>query len=141
MAVMIGYAVDWTYDFFVEDAGLYKATPIKGVHCGKDASDREQFMVWLKNSVRDFKAKWAETCPYQYDNYYGWIGDAFAGELWGMGFSDYYKDTYGQRPHLDTWFYVNALGLPMTGDVGRTFCATPIEDAIEMARRVRKEVA
>lgn len=137
MARMINCATDWTYDLFNADAGLYKATPIKGVHCRKDADYREQFMVWLKNEVRDFKAEWAKECPYQYDTYRGWIGDAFARELWGLGFSDYYKDAYGQRPHLATWFYVHAVGLPMSEDVARTFCARPVEDAIENARQVR----
>lgn len=141
MAFMVNCAVDWTFDLFVEDANLYKATPRKGVYCSKDASDREQFMVWLKGAVRDFKAEWAEECQFQYDKYYGWIGDVFARRLWEIGFSDYYKDTYGQRPHLATWFYVQALGLPMSEDTARTFCATPVEDAIGRAREVRNWAA
>ena len=133
MAIMINCAQDWTYDFFIEDSKLYKATPIKGVHCRKDASDREQFMVWLKNAARDFTAEWKQDHKGFYDRYDGWIGDAFAQTLCRGIFSDVYKDTYGQRPHLPIWFYVHLLGMPMQEDTARTFCASPVEDAMEEA--------
>lgn len=137
MAIMVGFGADWSYDLFDEDSKIYKATPIKGVHCRKDASDREAFMVWFKNNVRDFIAEWKKECPHQYDNVKGWIGDAFANELCMMNFSDYYKDTYGQRPHLPSWYYVHAVGLPMSEDVSRMFCASPIENAIRDAKEMR----
>lgn len=137
MAIMINCATDWTYDLFAEDCKAYTGTPIKGVR-RPNASDREQFIVWLKNAVRDFRAEWAQTCDHDYDNYRGWIGDAFARELDNMCFSDFYKDTYRQRPHLARWFYVHALGLPMNEDIARTFCAHPVEEAVESAKRVRE---
>lgn len=137
MAIMFNCATDWTYDLFLEDCKEYTCTATKGVyrHTG---SDRGDFMVWLKNKVRDFKVEWSKTCEHDYDNYYGWIGDAFARKLDDMCFSDFYKDTYGQRPHLARWFYVHTLGLPMDEDIGRTFCAHPIEEAVESAKRVRE---
>ena len=55
-------------------------------------------------------------------------------------FSDYYKDTYGQRPHLAIWYYIHMLGLPMSEDTGRTFCASPIEDACANASWVRNQL-
>ena len=135
MAFMINCATDWTFDMFMEDMAKYKATPRKGVHVRRDASERESFAVWFKNAARDFEAEWFKTHKYRFDG--EWIGDAFARELDGMCFSDFYKDTYGQRPHLARWFYVHALGFQQTGDVARTFCAEPVEDAVESARETR----
>lgn len=131
-------ACDWTYDMFLDDAMAYKATPIKGVHCSSDASYRKQFMVWFKNCARDFKDAWLKDHKFIYDRYDGYIGDAFAKRLSDMCFSDFYKDTYGQRPHLPAWFYVHAIGFPMNEDIARTFCATPVEDAVDDAKRNRE---
>lgn len=135
------YATDWTFDFFKQDSELYKATTRKGVYPRSDASYREYFMVTLKGYVRDFVEKWdQEHEGRKYDHYDGWIGDAFARQsMFHDGFfSDFYKDAYGQRPHLSTWFYIHLLGLPMSEDTARTFCANPIDDAVENAKYTRK---
>ena len=95
-------------------------------------------MVWLKNIVRDFKAEWAKTHEHDYDSCDGYIGDSFKQVLIDADFSDYYKEVYGQRPHLNSWFYIQALGLPMQEDVSRKFCARPVEDAMESAKRYRE---
>lgn len=131
-------ANDWTFDLFMEDCSLYKATPIKGVHCRRDASDREKFMVWFKNRARDYLEKWNKSHDGLYDRYDGYIGDRFAEDLDKMLFSDFYKETYNQRPHLPRWFYVHALGLPMSEDIARTFCAYPVQEAIEEAKSYRE---
>ena len=131
-------ANDWTFDLFMEDCNLYKATPIKGVHCRRDASDREKFMVWFKNRARDYLEKWNKSHDHLYDRYDGYIGDRFAEDLDKMLFSDFYKETYNQRPHLPRWFYVHALGLPMSEDIARTFCAYPVQEAIEEAKSYRE---
>ena len=128
-------AMDWTYDLFVEDAELYKATPIKGVNCPADADWRQRFMTWFKNCARDFLEAWDAPL---YDRRRGWVGDAFARELGDMCFSDYYKDAYGQRPHLPDWFYVQAVGLPMSEDVARCFCSDPVGDAVMNAKSTRE---
>lgn len=73
MARMINMAMDWTYDMFEEDAKLYNATPMKGVNCSSRASDREKFMTWFKNCVRDFKLEWNKEHDGLYDRYEGWI--------------------------------------------------------------------
>lgn len=132
--------MDWTFDKFFEDSKMYKATPIKGVHCSATATDREQFMVWFKNTARDFKGQWLKSHTGLWDRYDGYIGDAFARELDTMNFSDIYKETYGQRPHLADWYYVHVIGFPTDEDVIRTFCETPIEDAVDCARRIREEI-
>ena len=130
---------DWTFDEFMEDAKLYHETPFKGVY--PDSSNyRKYFMVWFKNAARDFKAKWLEAHPYLYDRYDGYVGDAFAKTL-NDWFSDFYKDTYGQRPHLPRWYYVHAVGLPQSEDTARTFCADPIRDAIFNAQEAREYFA
>lgn len=141
MAIMINCATDWTYDMFIEDSKKYNATPIKGVRCRRDASSRERFMTWFKNLARDFRAEWENEGRKLYDKTYGYIGDAFARELYEADFSDYYKDTYGQRPHLSWWFYLRAIAnMPMDEDITRTFCATPMEDAIATAKRNREQL-
>lgn len=140
MAQVFNCGFDFTYDMFVEDANKYTATPIKGVHCRANADAREKFMRHLKNLVRDYKDDWMqEHDNHMYDRYDGWIGDGFASRVLMDGFfSDYYKDTYGQRPHLPVWFYITVLGLPADEDVARTFCARPVEDAVERAKAVRE---
>lgn len=139
MAQMINCAQDWTYDLFMEDASLYNAKPIKGVHCASDASEREQFMTWLKDFARDFKAEWLEAHDNHYIGDWGeYVGDAFARELREACFSDYYKDVYGQRPHLAMWYYVQAVELPHGEDIAREFCASPVEDATRWAKETRE---
>lgn len=128
---------DWSYDLFYDDMKKYNATPRKGVHCSSNADSRESFVVWFKNEARDFKADWIENGKKMYDPYEGWIGDAFARILSDMCFSDFYKDTYGQRPHLPVWFYVHLLELPMNEDTARLFCANPIKEAINDAQTMR----
>ena len=139
MAMMINCATDWTYDMFIEDSKKYNATPIKGVHCSRNASAEECFMTWFKNCARDFRIKWESKGRRDYDDRYGYIGDAFAKDIIAYDcFSDYYKDTYGQRPHLPMWFYIRAIkNMPMREDIARTFCAWPVENAIEDAKRNR----
>lgn len=130
---------DWTYDLFIEDSTKYKATPIKGVHCRKNASNREQFMVWFKNYARDFKDEWLKANKHLYNEQSReYIGDAFAKEFGNILFSDFYKDAYGQRPHLADWFYIQAVNFPTNEDVSRKFCAMPVEDAIERAKYYRE---
>lgn len=139
MAIMYNCAVDWTYDLFLEDSKKYNATPIKGVHCRKGADSREQFMTWFKNCARDFKAEWSQQNGDRYiSENYEYIGDAFKQYMYDTCFSDFYKDTYGQRPHLDWWFYIHAIELPMRSDTARLFCAYPVENAVEDAKRVRE---
>ena len=137
MATIINCATDWTYDYFVEDVKIYG---IEDVTNGEDY--HSCFVAWLKQSVKRFLDKWnKEHDGKLYDRYDGWIGDAFARRMCdyraGAEFSDLYKDTYGQRPHLPTWFYVHALGLPMREDTARMFCADPVQDAIDAAREYR----
>lgn len=129
--------MDWTFDYFMEDSKAYHATPFKGVTCEDTSNYRKYFMVWFKNAARDFKEKWLKSHQFLYDKYDGWIGDAFGRTLTDW-FSDFYKDAYGQRPHLPVWFYVQAVGLPSREDTMRTFCASPVEDAVRNARLARE---
>lgn len=131
-------ANDWTYDLFIEDVNRYNATPRRGVYPRRNASEREKFMAWLKGCVRDFRSEWQASGRRDYNDTYGWIGDAFAGELRAMCFSDYYKEVYNQRPHLNRWYYIHAMGLPMSEDISRTFCADPVGSAVMVAKETRE---
>lgn len=135
MAIMIG-GTDWTYDMFMEDAERFSAKPMRGVHCNSNASDREKFMTWLKDCARAFKAEWLSQHKSLYDSVDGWVGNAFANEMLDDIFSDFYKDTYGQRPHLSKWFYVYPIGLPHSEDTARLFCGT--NSAVEQAKIIRE---
>lgn len=129
--------MDWTFDLFMEDSRLYHETPFKGVRCEDISNYRKYFMVWFKNRARDFKEEWLKTHQFLYDKVDGWIGDAFGKTLTDW-FSDFYKDAYGQRPHLPTWFYVQAVGFPQSQDTARMFCASPVERAEEDAKEARE---
>ena len=131
MAIIFNCAQDWTYDKYVEDIKLY----------GSDFEDSSNytgyFMGFMKRSVERFLTKWnAAHDGKLYAKGYGYAGDAFVNSL-GDWFSDFYKDAYGQRPHLPMWFYIHPLGLPMQEDTARMFCASPVEDAEENAKAVR----
>lgn len=131
MAQMFNCAQDWTYDLFFEDMRAYKA--------GEQIADdyRKGFVEWLFKAAKKYEAQWVQEYTYTYVSGKGYVGDGFAATLGGW-FSDYYKDAYGQRPHLPNWFYVRPCELPQEEDTARLFCADPIEDAIEMAQQARE---
>lgn len=138
MAIMFSGRVDWSFDMFMEDVNRYEGRR-RGIHCSSKASDREQFMTWLKTEANEFKAKWLKDHNGRlYDRYDGWAGDRFAMNLCKGFFSDFYKDVYCQRPHLPIWYYVHSVNLPMSEDTARTFCAYPIEEAVDEAKRNRE---
>ena len=131
MAIVINFAHDWTYDKYVADVKAY----------GVDENDADNynayFIGYMKRSVARFLEKWNrdhDGCLYAKG--YGYAGDGFAATLQDW-FSDFYKEAYGQRPHLPMWFYVHPLGLPMQEDTVRAFCASPIEEACGEARAAR----
>ena len=124
--------MDWTYDIFMEDSKAFDAGE-------KIEEYRAGFIGWLKKAAKDFEAEWlAKHNGHRYETGYGYVGDAFAEEAFGDWFSDYYKEAYGQRPHLPNWFYIQAVKLPTKEDTFRTFCATPVEDAMEWAKETRE---
>ena len=131
------FVQDWSFDLFAEDMAKYKGFP-KGVHCSDICSDRQKFIVWFKGLARDFRTEWSKEHKGDYDKYDGYIGDAFARILADACFSDYYKEVYNQRPHLSRWYYIHLLGLPMSEDTGRLFCANPIEDVKDSAKEYRE---
>ena len=112
MAIMVNFATDWTFDMFLEDCKSYKALPIKGVRCPKGASDRERFIASVKLHCNEF----VEANKQAFTNEHGILlryelGEALKQSLdRSLYFSDYYKDVYNQRPHLDRDLYLTALG-------------------------------
>lgn len=123
--------MDWTYDLFVEDVTAHKNNEII------EDEFRQSFIEWMDSSVKKFIDKWNGSHKGYWDDYDGWIGDAYSEHLYDSIFSDYYKDAYNQRPHLPRWYYIHLFGLPMGEDVSRTFCATPVEDAVRESKWVR----
>lgn len=120
MAIMINCASDWSFDLFVADCNNYKALPIKGVYCRQGASDNEVFISTLKRICNDWIRENTErftvrginssNCEYSYVE-----RQDMADALWSflcneVYISDWYKDTYNQRPHLDKDLYLWALG-------------------------------
>ena len=126
--------MDWTYDLYIEDLKTY------GIEDENSDNYNAYFVAKVKKYVAEFLAKWNEAHDGKlYVRHLGYAGDEFAKDM-GEWFSDFYKDTYNQRPHLPTWFYVHPLGLPTSEDTLRTFCASPVEDAVESAKYVREHL-
>lgn len=124
--------MDWTYDLFIEDVEKY------GIGAAADASAdyRAYFVATTKVFVKRFKDRWMKDHDgHLYDH--GWAGDEFAKGFLDW-FSDFYKEAYGQRPHLPLWFYIHPLGLPMREDTARGFCSDPIGNAIYDAKEARE---
>lgn len=133
MAIVFNCASDWTYDLFTEDVKIY------GIEDKTNGEDYHSYFIsYVKRAADRFLNEWkAQHNGHLYDH--GWVGDAFAERIRDW-FSDFYKDTYNQRPHLPMWFYVHPLGLPMSEDTARTFCANPIGDAADEARFRRERM-
>lgn len=119
--------MDWTYDKYLEAIKIY------GIEDNTNGEDYTAYFVsYMKRAAKKFLEKWKkEHNGKLYDH--GYVGDAFKETLMDW-FSDFYKDTFNQRPHLPWWFYIHPLGLPMSEDTARMFCADPMEDAADEAR-------
>lgn len=135
MAIMINCGRDWTYDLYLQDVKVY------GMEDKSNGEDyNAYFVAYIKRAADRFLAKWKEQHDGKlYDCIYGWVGDAFARSITDW-FSDFYKDTYRQRPHLPMWFYVQPLGLPMSEDTARMFCANPVDEAAIEANHTRQSM-
>lgn len=112
MAIMVNFATDWTFDMFLEDCKSYKALPIKGVRCPKGASDRERFIASVKLHCNEFVKANRQAFTNEHGRLLNYeLGEALMQSLdRNLYFSDYYKDVYNQRPHLDRDLYLTALG-------------------------------
>ena len=114
---MFNCANDWSFDQFVTDCNSYKALPIKGVYCRRGASDNEVFIATLKLICNEWIADNTQRFTYVNEcNRHSHVDYEEMGEwLWSylcqkVYISDWYKDIYNQRPHLDKDLYLWALG-------------------------------
>lgn len=117
MAIMFNCAHDWSFDQFVADCNSYKALPIKGVYCRRGASDNEVFIATLKRICNEYIADNTQRFTYvnerngythvDYEEMGEWLWSYLCHEIY---ISDWYKDVYNQRPHLDKDLYLWALG-------------------------------
>ena len=100
---------DWSYDKFYATCQRTKALPLsRGVYMPSTASAEEVFIAHLKRDFADWlneHEEWFDKWTYTEEKF-----RVFAGEY---NFSDWYKDCFNQRPHLDARFYVHALGYPV----------------------------
>lgn len=142
MATMICGAIDWTLDIAWADADSVKAHPLRrGVHSSANMSDGRKFMQWLKTDAKFFAEDWrAEHDGHDYDRWDGYVGDAWLRHISMGGLSDYYKDTYGQRPHFDYEFFAMMCGLPTQGETTIRWDRYD-EHCREQAKRVREMLA
>lgn len=143
MAIMMNCAVDWTLDKFAEDMRSVKALPMRrGVYPAKNLTDGQRFCQYVKTEAKFFREKYAKENGIYCDNSYEYVGDAFAHRLGDMLFSDWYKDTYNQRPHFSAKYVSILCGLPVFQEVG--FCGDGYKDMLNRdicrARAVREEL-
>ena len=129
--------MDWTFDIFFSDVEAYK----NGTEFADNYTDveyRKEFIEYLADFINRRVDEWkSENDDRLYVNGKGYVGDYVIRKLNNSIFSDYYKEAYNQRPHLRTWYYVHVFGIPCGEDTARTFCASPIEDAVEYAENAR----
>lgn len=142
MAIMISCATDWTLDLFIADMNKAKALPLrKGVHLSSKATSEEHFCTWLKTSAKFFLEDWlAEHDGRIYDRYDGYVGDAWLYQISDC-LSDWYKDTYNQRPHFYKEYFAKACNLPTNADIllfGSLGGSTPFENDLRSAKRNRE---
>lgn len=98
MAIMINCAMDWSFDRFADAMESVNALPMAhGVRPSANLSDEQRFCVYVKTAL-----KFADFSDYRY------IDETIKEVLHEMNFSDWYKDTFNQRPHFD-WCLVGAL--------------------------------
>ena len=145
MAIMINCATDWTFDKFFADCKEYDALPIKGVHRPK-ASAEEAFVASVKLYIKEF----IEANRERFSTPIGTLDKRPLKEALSyfldreLYFSDWYKDTYNQRPHLDVDLYLWALGFEEAVDtlpwVGLSFRKMDdiAEDYADSAKRTRE---
>ncbi len=147
MAIMINCATDWSFDKFLADCKEYDALPIKGVRRPK-ASAEEAFIASVKLHIKEF----IEANRERFSTPIGTLDKRPLNEALKrfldreLYFSDWYKDTYNQRPHLDVDLYLWALGFEETVDslpwVGLSFRTMDgiVEDYADHAKRTRERL-
>lgn len=133
------YLGDWSFDKFYKACQTTRPLPIKGVYPNKNASEEERFVIYLKTAFRDYLAD----AYANYDCRYVSLRELFSRFASDYLFSDWYKDTFNQRPHLDADFYLYAMGYHDVRDsVAWTFCdshefSEDVEEAVKSAEAYR----
>ena len=98
MATMIMCGNDWSFDKFAEAMDSVEALPMaRGVRPSANLSDEQRFCVYVKTAI-----KFADFSDYRHTD------ETIKEVLYDLNFSDWYKDTFNQRPHFD-WVLVGAL--------------------------------
>lgn len=134
-------AMDFTFDMFVETLGTCKALPLAhGVYRNFGDDCASEFCTWLLTEAKEFKTHWSALYG---DKRYAdrlYIGNAFMNYIDWSFFSDYYKDAFNQRPHLDRDLYVSALGFETNHDTIRAWSNMGVDYYSNRAKDIRAEM-
>lgn len=131
MAIMINCAMDWSFDRFAEAMDSVNALPMAhGVRPSTNLSDEQRFCVYVKTAM-----KFADFSDYRY------IDETIKEVLYDINFSDWYKDTFNQRPHFD-WCLVGALCdiYGTSYNIWHFSHKDPVEERKEYARETRERL-
>lgn len=130
MATMINCGMDWSFDLFAQAMDSVKALPLAhGVRPSANLTDEQVFAVYVKTAI-----KFADFEHYSVD-------DAIRYALEDMNFSDWYKDTFNQRPHFETFLIGALCGVyGSTWNVALWTWRNPVEEFKRMARECRDAI-
>lgn len=139
MATIFNCAVDWTLDIAWADADSVKPLPLRrGVYSPKNYTEGQKFMQWLKTDAKFFAEDWMKLHDNKKYSCGTWVGDAWLNHISDC-ISDYYKDTYNQRPHFMYEFFAMMCGLPTSADTIIRWDNFD-EDCRESAKRHREQL-
>ena len=130
MATMINCGMDWSFDLFAQAMDSVKALPLAhGVRPSANLTDEQVFAVYVKTAI-----KFADFEHYSVD-------DAIRYALEDMNFSDWYKDTFNQRPHFETFLIGALCGVyGSTWNVALWTWRNPVEEFKRMAMECRDAI-
>ena len=129
MAIMINCAMDWSFDRFADAMDSVNALPMAhGVHPSANLSDEQRFCVYVKTAM-----KFADFSDYRHTD------ETIKEVLFDMNFSDWYKDTFNQRPHFDWWLVGALCGIYGSSyNIAKWGCKNPIDTYKRMSYEVRE---
>ena len=129
MAIMINCAMDWSFDRFADAMDSVNALPMEhGVRPSANLSDEQRFCVYVKTAM-----KFADFSDYRHTD------ETIKEVLYDMNFSDWYKDTFNQRPHFDSWLVGALCGVYGSSyNIAKWGCKNPIDTYKRMAYEVRE---
>ena len=144
MAIMFNCATDWSFDLALADARKATALPMAhGVYRSVE-SEGEALFTYLKTSARKFAEEFkSRNDGHTYSPVEGYVGDAWINSGALDLVSDWYKDSYNQRPHFEKRVFAMLCGLSTSVDTiyswgHRNGIEGYLESLAETAKAVRE---